>query len=108
MVIVPRLNLSGLSISAEAVAGLEVVAGEEGGYGHGLFAFELHAVKGEVAVAGGDGEADITRADPRLRGNRISESLGHGYGACALHEGATGRRDVRRTPSYPAPASLPS
>ena len=66
----------------------EVVAGEEDGYGQGFFAFELHAVKGEVAVAGGDGEEYITRAGLRLRGSRISESLGHGYGLLvqsALH-----------------------
>ena len=100
------------------------MAGEEGGYGRGFFAFELHVVEGETAlscqVAGEKrslnppldmtGRATpkeyIMRVDLRLRGNRISESLGHGYGACALHEGATGRRDVRRAPSYPAPASL--
>ena len=56
----------------------EAVAGEEGGYGQGFFAFEVYAVEGEVAMAGGDGGEYITRADLRLRGNRISESLGHG------------------------------
>ena len=58
--------------ATEAVAGLEGVAGEEGGYGHRSFAFELHAVEGEAALASGDAEGYITRADLRLRGNRIS------------------------------------
>lgn len=76
----------------------EVVPGEESSDGHSFFAFELYAVKGEVAlscrVAGEKRPPNppfdvtgiatpkeyITRADLRLRGNRISESLGHGYG----------------------------
>ena len=76
MVVVPYL--SGLSISAEAVAGLEVAAGKEGGDGQGFLAVELYAVGGEAALAGGDTEEYITRVGLRLRGNRISENLVHG------------------------------
>ena len=66
--------------ATKAVAGFEVVAGEESRYGQDFFAFEVHAVEGEAALAGGDAEEYITRAGLRLRGNRISERLGHGYG----------------------------
>ena len=74
----------------------EVVDGEEGGYRHRFFAFELDAVEGKAALAGGDAEVYITRADLRLRGNRISESLGHGYGLLvqsALHSFFIGEVD---------------
>lgn len=74
------MRTNGVGSAAKPVAGLESVAGEKGGYGHSLFAFELHAGEGEAALAGGDGGEYITRAGLRLRGNRISESLGHGYG----------------------------
>ena len=52
-----------LSISSKAVAGLEVVTREEGGYGHRFFAFELHAVEGEAALAGGDSERFVLPVD---------------------------------------------
>lgn len=68
------LPLSLPGSATKAVAGLEGVAGEESGDGQGFFAFDLHAVEGEVAVAGGDGEEYHTSGSMTSRKSNFRKS----------------------------------